>query len=329
MKSEKLAAETILKGTGISVLDAARMIRNILDFVPNIDKSEAKKYCFKIIEAGRRTIAITEMNFSVGLSLYIDSKRHLRADSIRDIKYLSRRLIENCPQLAKYNFSELKRGVCEEFLTKTFITPSQFNKARTMLHALFEFALRREWCEINPIRLIEKKRVIEKEIIPLSLSSVNKLLYYSKNTDCAAAVGILIMCGLRPTEVSRLKWGDIDFAENLITVRANCSKTGGTRQVEICSALKKLLLPIKLCDDMYICPKNWLNKWRKIRRLAGIDKFWVQDVLRHTYASYHAKLYRNLPKLQLNMGHRNHTLLYSRYVNMRGITYSDAYRFFN
>lgn len=61
---------------------------------------------------------------------------------------------------------------------------------------------------------------------------------------------------------------------------------------------------------------------------SGLGKNWVQNVLRHTYASFHAKKYADLPRLQLNMGHRDQSLLRSRYVNMRGLSKSAANSFF-
>ena len=38
------------------------------------------------------------------------------------------------------------------------------------------------------------------------------------------------------------------------------------------------------------------------------------DVCRHTFASYHAAYLRNLPELQLEMGHRDASLLMTRYM---------------
>lgn len=133
---------------------------------------------------------------------------------------------------------------CEVWIASEFKTPSQFNKARTMLHGLFEFALRRQWCDKNVVKLIEKRKVVEKEIKPLSLTEAKKLLKTSqqpKYRDCSASVGLLLLAGIRPREVRRLEWRDIDLSENVITVRSQCSKTGGVRQVEICPALKNWL----------------------------------------------------------------------------------------
>ena len=54
--------------------------------------------------------------------------------------------------------------------------------------------------------------------------------------------------------------------------------------------------------------------------------YYVQDVMRHTYASYHAKHFRNFTELQYEMGHSGLHLLKSRYLNMQDISRKDASR---
>lgn len=98
--------------------------------------------------------------------------------------------------------------------------------------------------------------------------------------------------------------------------------------MEICPALKYYLEKYNFAPDSYLCGSNWQRKWKSIRDNAGFKGKWIQDILRHTYASYHAKYYRDLPRLQLNMGHRDQNLLRSRYVNMSNITSQAAKEFF-
>lgn len=227
--------------------------------------------------------------------------------------------------------SEISVSECENWLLSTFDKVPQFNKARAMLHGLFEFAIRRQWCEKNPVKYIERRKTAEKEILPLNLAETNRLMQSAKREggDCAVATAILIYAGIRPREVRRLTWNDIDTDENTITVRSQCSKTGGVRHVEIEPKLRRILSEsIDRDSTQKICPNNWLRRWRKIRDNSGFKGRWVNDVLRHTYASFHAKHYADLPRLQLNMGHRDLSLLRSRYINMHGISRSDAKRFF-
>ena len=333
MDKEIISAKTLLKGTGISLLDAARLVRNILDALPKNSSIAPIQFCAKVIEVGKRNIRSKEMRFSEGFSLYLQTKRDLRPDSLQDIRYLGKRLIKSNPELSKCNFSEFSVSECEEWLNAAFHTDSQFNKARTMLHGLFEFALRREWCDKNPIKLIERRRIIEKEISPLTFPQIKNLIKTAKmpkHKECLPAIGLLMFAGVRPKEVHRLTWKDIDLEENSITIHSLCSKTGGVRQIEICSSLKRLLAPFANGQkNERVCPKNWQKRWRDIRNESGFKNVWVQDILRHTYASYHAKRFKDLPRLQLNMGHYDLSLLRSRYVNMRGISHTDARDFFN
>ena len=329
-KHTKLAT-TLLSERGVTLLDAARLIRNVLDSFSEESGLTPVQFCAKVISTGLRHIRNDEMSIKNGFMLYLETKKNLRPESLRDIRYLGSRLIKSNSKFAETYFSELKPALCEQYLSSAFKTPSQFNKARTMLYGLFEFALKREWCDKNPIKLIEKQKVIEKEIIPLSNAQTESLLRSAENAkkrDCLPAVGLLLFAGIRPREVRRLKWKDIDLEEGFITVRSQCSKTGGVRHVEIMPALKRILTKYKSDGKSAICPPDWNRKWKNIREESGFKGTWVQDVLRHTYASYFAKRYRDLPRLQLNMGHRDLSLLRSRYVNMVGIKKSDAKAFF-
>lgn len=326
------SAKKVLGRAKVSVLDSARFVRNILDAKPSDSKLTDAQFVLKVIDAGLRNIRAKEMSLADGFALYLKSKHHLRPDSIRDIRCIGNRLLRTKPEFGGHNFSELSVSECEEWLNAAFYTNPQFNKARAMLHGLFEFALRREWCDKNPIKRIERKKVVEKEIQPLKLTETKRLIKNAQreSPEYAIVAALLVYTGIRPREVRRLTWRDIDIEEKTITVRSQCSKTGGVRQVEIPPVLNRLLIThSRELKEEKICPTDWQRRWRKIRDNSGFRGRWVQDVLRHTYASFHAKNYADLPRLQLNMGHRDQSLLRSRYVNMHGISRIEAKSFFN
>ena len=250
------SAREVLGGAGISVLDSARYIRNILDAKPAGGKLTDAQFILKVIEVGLRHIRTNEMSLADGFALYLKSKQHLRPDSIRDIRCIGNRLLRTKPELGKRNFSELSVAECEEWLNAAFHTNPQFNKARTMLHGLFEFALRREWCDKNPIKRIERKKVIEREILPLKLAETRRLIKTAQleSPSCGVVAALLVYTGIRPREVRRLTWRDIDTEERTITVRSQCSKTGGVRQVEIPPVLNRFLITHKSENTSHICP---------------------------------------------------------------------------
>ena len=132
----------------------------------------------------------------------------------------------------------------------------------------------------------------------------------------------MLYAGIRPHEVARMGWEDIDMDGLSICIAPQHSKTGGARLVSIQAPLLRLLQTCK--QGGRICPPQWLRHWRELRKLAGFTT-WQPDVLRHTFASYHLRYFRDYTALQYETGHRDSSLLRTRYVNMRGV--GNAERF--
>lgn len=153
-------------------------------------------------------------------------------------------------------------------------------------------------------------KIKERYIEPLSLKDVEKLKEATTRPEfrnMRFSLNLMLYAGIRPTEVSRLQKTDFQWDERLVIVRSTVSKTGGGRAVPlrgIHNIRKK---------DRYI-PRNWNANGKALRRVAGFQSNWVPDICRHTFASYHAAYFRNLSELQMEMGHRDTSLLRSRYM---------------
>ena len=139
---------------------------------------------------------------------------------------------------------------------------------------------------------------------------------------------MMLYAGIRPHEVTRLSWAQVDLQERAIYILPRHSKTGGARRVTIHKPLLRILWAHKRADGEMICPANWLHHWRDLRRAAGWDSpahRWPQDALRHTFASYHLSYFRSFAELQLEIGHRDATLLRTRYVDQRPVVNAEAF----
>ncbi len=143
----------------------------------------------------------------------------------------------------------------------------------------------------------------------------------------APAIYLMLWCGIRPGEVRRLRWCDIDPREKMVYVEGKHSKTGGARAVPLRGEAAKLCELKKESSDL-IAPSNWNRLWKRVRRYAGLCH-WQPDVLRHTFASLHLKYFHNLPQLQEEMGHRDCSLLRTRYLNLRHVSHISATKFFH
>ncbi len=96
----------MLGGAKVSAFDSIRFVKNILDAKPKDSKLTDAQFILKVIEVGLRNIRNTEKSFEDGFKIYLESKQHLRPDSIRDIRCIGNRLIHTNPELARRNFSK-------------------------------------------------------------------------------------------------------------------------------------------------------------------------------------------------------------------------------
>ncbi len=242
----------------------------------------------------------------------IAARQDLRPTSRRDLRHFINRILR-VNGVADLPLRSISTSQCKRILQEAFgSSTSSYVKGRAILHSIFSYGIKQEWCDINPVTRIETPKIREKAIEPLSPAEVEKLKATAKQPefrDMQFSLSLMLYGGLRPTEVSRLQETDIDWEDMQVIVRPSTSKTGGGRTVPIrgVHGIKKKEL---------IIPPDWMRKWRKLRRAAGFHgkKRWVPDVCRHTFASYHAVYFRNLAELQLEMGHRNTTLLMTRYL---------------
>ena len=70
MDKEIISALELLKGTGVSIIDAARFVRNILDSKTSEFKLTNSQYCAKVVQVGLRNIRTKEMSFIKGFEIF-------------------------------------------------------------------------------------------------------------------------------------------------------------------------------------------------------------------------------------------------------------------
>lgn len=273
------------------------------------------------------------ISFRRAVSLSLAERADKRERTLKELRSFLRRLMEAPLALDRQRLHTITTRQCDEALRAHFHTPRQYVKGRALLHSVFAFGQRNGWCLFNPVTALPKPRIIEKEIIPLPWEQIIRLLQTSRRPEfrkCMASLGLMLWAGIRPAELSRLAWEDIDSKERVIILRANHTKTGGCRHVTLYPVLAAWLrrIPPALRKTGMICPRNWTRLWHKLRLAAGITE-WQQDVLRHTFASYHLKRWHDLPRLQEEMGHSSPQLLRTRYLSMQGITNHHARLFWS
>lgn len=314
MNSQEIA-QALLKEVPLSPVDISRLILEAIeqagDMAANKNRLELLYLLRNIIRKGAesmRTSAHT-VTFREAATASLCSRGHLRPVSRRDLRYFTRRMLAR-EEFAGMPLNKISTFQCRRLLESSFGgSVSLFVKGRSILHGIFSYGIQREWCDSNPVTRISTPKKQERTIFPLTLREVERLKAVVRRPrfhDMKLSLSLLLYCGIRPTEVARLKRENIYWDDKQVVIPPNTSKTGGGRVVPM--RCMRGLSPKEL-----IIPNNWHRRWRDVRRAAGF-RHWVPDHCRHTFASYYAAHFRDLHALQVEMGHRDSSLLRSRYV---------------
>ncbi len=323
----------LLAGSGITPITAGRLALELAESAGalRLHGEALMKRCRRVIQLGCqvREQERRSVSFSKAADEALASRSDRRPRTQAEFRSIYRRFLRVSPALSGRNIRSITADECRALLESTFSTLRQRAKGRLILHGIFAHSLRQGWCGSNPVAALRAPALQEVEVQPLTPEELRRLLRTARerrHRPCMPALGLMLWAGVRPAEAERLLWEDIDWQERVISLRARHSKTGGARHITLHPVLAAWLQEAGSARCGNICPPNWTRRWKHLRRAAGLIP-WRQDVLRHTFASYHIKQWHDTTRLQLEMGHRSPALLQTRYLSMRGITASGAAQF--
>ena len=196
---------------------------------------------------------------------------------------------------------------------------------RVHLVGLFNFAKARKFIRENPAEPLETPRMSKRAkprpyVMPVE--DVEKALRYTAATapEMVPYMALCLFAGIRPTECTRLDWRQIDFERREIDIRADVSKTGDERFIEMSENLAAWLKPNRKPSG----PIHWTRAaLDNIREKSGVR--WAADCMRHSFGSYHMAQHENAGKTALQMGHRQIDTTFEHY--RRAVRKEDSARF--
>lgn len=324
--------KTMLGDLPLSAVDVIRL------FVETLERAGLEKMPRELIlqkyrqmiGAGIRVMQESErtVSFAQAVQYSLDSRSKRRPGTLADLRSYTGRMLRH-ENWAQKPLRSITTQECRKLLGELFgHSPTTYRKGRSILHSIFSYGRRQGWCSANPVADIEVPTVCEQKIEILKPQEINRLrkTCLHEYREMVVPVTLMLWCGIRPGEVRRMRWEDIDWKEGVAYIEPRVSKTGGARIVELRGAARFLRPPEGSDPQGLIAPPSWDKRWRLLRKQAGLLD-WQQDKLRHTFASMHLRHYRNPALLQAEMGHRNSDLLRTRYLNLRGLSAAGARHF--
>jgi integrase len=214
------------------------------------------------------------------------------------------------PVWGKHSLSDVRTVAVEDWLRSLPLANGSRAKIRNLMSTLFNHAMRYEWAEKNPIRLVRQSAKRERTPDVLTAEEIRALLSQLEGPYYVMAF-LAAVTGLRVSELLALKWEDVNFAAGEIRLtRAIVSqhvgplKTAASQKpVPMDAGLSALLLdwrsrcPYNQEQDYVFAslekhgaqplwPSSAMSKHiRPAAKRAGILKHVRWHVFRHSFAT--------------------------------------------
>ncbi len=196
--------------------------------------------------------------------------------------------------------SEISGRDIESWLSARFPTAGYKANALRTIRPAFSWAVRQELLQSSPFEKVEQVRTRAHDGVDVFTPAEAARLMSCAPADCIAAFAILLFAGVRPTELTRLTWGNI--REGFIHITPSIAKTQQVRNIELEPTLAAWLATTGTHQtEESICPPNWLRKRQETVKAAGLQG--RPDTARHSYATYHLALHKDVNALKANLGH--------------------------
>jgi integrase len=318
LAEDALRAADALKSTPYSVLDAGRIVADahakLAPYSARISDAIAK-YVFDA-EQRRRSVTVSAL-----VDEFI-ANRKAKGKSDVYLRDLRARLARFKTSMSERIVAEITTRDIDRWIQSLNVGPQTQNNFRAVLSAAWTFAVRHGYAAVNIVQWVDKSQVVRDHIATFSVEQLTKLLNAApRNYVPVLAIGAF--AGLRPEEITKLRWEDIDFHERTIRVNASAAKTRRKRFAEVSDNLMEWLRPY-VGRVGRVAPPNLKKLRRDTMKDAGIDH-WPQEGLRHSFASAHYAAYKNPAHTALLLGHRDQNMLLTHYRDLMKPT--DAKRY--
>lgn len=192
-----------------------------------------------------------------------------------------------------------------KFIQKGKVSAHTENNRQKVYNKFFNYCLKQDWVSENPLRKYDKRQIESETAHYFSVSEAQKILETVKSKEhqkLLPYITLMLFCGLRNSEASKLKWENIRFdGDDVdINVDAKIAKTASRRSITAEANAARIL---HYCRDKNLTepyPKNFRKSFEKLKQETGIE--WRSNALRHTFGTYRFAFNESDEKTSKEMG---------------------------
>ena len=322
LRADATRAAEILDGTGKSLVDAARHLKEAMD------KAKGGKPVAEAVAA------------------FLDSRSGMAAKYLRTVKP---RLEFFANSAGTLTTREIGTEQIDEFFSQLKCSPRTKSHHKSHLVALFNFCRERKWCSENPAEAVVLVKPNKPQPVILTPQAAADFLSHCSESVLPGVV-LAMFCGIRQAELERLDWTAVNLHEGTVTIGAEIAKTNSRRVIPVPTNAKRWLTThAKKSGRVWPDPAKAREEWDISRIRAGYGPFfavsrrvkealtdpatgktrkglrqWPANVLRHSAISYKVANQGDLAKVAYESGN-SPKVIQEHYNGLAGPTAAKAY----
>ncbi len=251
-----------------------------------------------------------------------------REKSITDVRQKVGRLTST--PLASQYVDAITPTMLLELLSDMRVSGTTRNNYRKHWKMFFTWCVHAGYAVTSPANAITRS-VTAETIPPIFTSEQVKLIFNTLRSTPALNCllhyqALAFFAGIRPTELKRLDFKNIDLESGKIRITPDVAKTRAQGYIDIHPVLAMFL---KGCP---VSGMVWPHAYATFRRrhkllveIAGV--IWSPDVARHSYASHLLAQKKDAAYVRFQLRHDSADVLYRHYIAI--VTTEDAIRYFD
>jgi integrase len=246
------------------------------------------------------------------------------------IAQIGRQLARFYRSFSDQSLHEIDGDKIRVWLEANCATASNRQNRRRELRVFFSWCVKQGLVGENPVDRVPRVTVEHGRPEILNIKQVQSALKNLSDQD-RPLFAIGVFAGLRPSEAEGLRWENIKLGRKFLEVTGarHGERAGDNRVVHLSENLIEWLKPLRRESGLVFAghSRRWRDRVQKaIAVSADALPEWPQDVLRHSFGSYHLAKHKDAAKTAYEMGHRgNPRMLYAHYREL--VTPEDAKEF--
>ncbi|MDS1270438.1 site-specific integrase [Lipingzhangella sp. LS1_29] len=233
-------------------------------------RKEAYNKLTSLQENSNRNVAVPDRPWKLGeyLDYWLEhvAKPSVRATTYAKYEQTVRLYLK--PTLGSQRLDRLRVAKIQTFLNgrlKGGDSVAKVHAMRTTLSSALTRAMREELITVNPARLVTLPAESPERLKPWNAEEAKRFLNHARNHHLYPAFVLMLLYGLRRGEVLGLAWDDVDFEQDVMSIRRQIQRVDGSLAlVEVKTRAGRRSLPLlSWARDALIQQAEWQAQKRR------------------------------------------------------------------